>query len=460
MGGIDALRGFLYQGFASVLEALTDKSSWDKIYIEYPTSNDKVDIALEEKNHIIKCIQVKSSVNLFKRKEIINWITELINDKESPEYELFLIGQCDNSANIFIKSIKKYYDKALDFEAEKSLKDFDIPLDDKLIKFTILPFKIEVLEKIVRDSLHQYISNKGYMMTFEQISSIVPKTFYDNMVSSTDIKGMDREEFDKELEKLILLLANNYSTKRESVFIKSYSVDANYLAKEGEKCLSLVDKFDKRKLKDKYSWKEDIYDSLKEFLINNTNTETAYKLYLDTHTSIAFSAGRILNSKSGINIFPLQKTADRGIVLWDVKFKRETEYSNWKFTYEQLQENQFDVALILNVSRNIEGDVIRFIEDENLPIGRIISCITSEAGATNISIKNGTHAVLLANDIYSAIATRSLEERRATLHIFASAPNAFMFFLGQNSHGFGKCTLYEYDFEQKESCTYSQSISF
>lgn len=49
MGGKEASRGFLYQGFASVLEALTDKGNWDKIYVELPTSNDKVDIALSSK---------------------------------------------------------------------------------------------------------------------------------------------------------------------------------------------------------------------------------------------------------------------------------------------------------------------------------------------------------------------------------------------------------------------------
>ncbi|MDE7423668.1 MAG: SAVED domain-containing protein, partial [Lachnospiraceae bacterium] len=125
-----------------------------------------------------------------------------------------------------------------------------------------------------------------------------------------------------------------------------------------------------------------------------------------------------------------------------------------------LQADQFDSALILNVTRNINSDVIRFIRENNLPIGRIINCIPNEAGATNISIKNGTHAAILANNVYNAIAMRSTVERRATLHIFASAPNAFMFFLGQNSVGFGKCILYEYDYDQMNSCTYSQSISF
>ena len=46
MGGQEGSRGFLYQGIASVLEALNDKR-WDKIYIEFNSKDDKVDIALE-----------------------------------------------------------------------------------------------------------------------------------------------------------------------------------------------------------------------------------------------------------------------------------------------------------------------------------------------------------------------------------------------------------------------------
>ena len=70
MGGKEACRGFLYQGFASVVKALTDESEWDKIYVEFPTTNDKVDIALESNNKIIKCIQVKSTVNNFSKSNI------------------------------------------------------------------------------------------------------------------------------------------------------------------------------------------------------------------------------------------------------------------------------------------------------------------------------------------------------------------------------------------------------
>lgn len=143
-----------------------------------------------------------------------------------------------------------------------------------------------------------------------------------------------------------------------------------------------------------------------------------------------------------------------------MKQSTERKYANWDISHEKFNENQYDSALVLNVTRNIYDDVVKFIKENNLSIGRIINCTLSDVGATNFSIEDGTHADALANSVYRAIAKRSTVERQATLHIFAAAPNAFMFFLGQNSVGFGKCILYEYDFEQMYSCTYSRSISF
>lgn len=461
MGGKEASRGFLYQGFASVLEALTDRSNWDKIYVEFPTSNDKVDIALEQQNHIFKSIQVKSTINAFSKLDIETWICDLVNDIGSPEYELFLIGQCDKSANTFIKSIEKFYDKIFDNEAQISLKGFNTDmLDKKRIRFLILPFDKEVLEKIVRDSLHQYISFCNQMMTFEQIRFVASATIYDQMISSTHGKGIDRKQFDEELKRRILLVADKYSPKRISIGIKSFTRGAEKLEEETESCLSFIDKFDGRNIKDEYDWNKDIYKSLEEFLLTNTGKKEAYQIFLDTHGSLAFATGRILDSKSGINIFPMQKSATNGTVLWDVKLSFQGNYSNWEISHEQFNENQYDSALILNVTRDIYDKVVEFIKEENLSIGRIINCTPNQVGATNFSIEDGTHATFLANSIYNAIARRSIVERRATLHIFASAPNAFMFFLGQNSLGFGKCVLYEYDFEQRKSCSYSPSIDF
>lgn len=460
MGGKEASRGFLYQGFASVLEALTDKNKWDKIYIEFPTSNDKVDIALGAANKVIKSIQVKSTINTFSKSDIMVWLRDLIADIDAPEYELCLIGQCEKSAITFKNSIEKFYNNTLDNTAVKSLDGFSTDLlRNKRINFVILPFEIEVLEKIVRDSLHKYISYSNQMLSFDQISFIASATVNDQMISSTHGDGIDRKKFDEELEKRIFLIADKYSPKRISIAVTSFPRGAVHL-EDKTMCLSLVDKFDGRNLKSGYDWNNDIYPMLRDFLISNTKNEHAYQVFLDTHASLAFAAGYVLDSKSGINVFPIQKTAMNGTKLWDVKLSSKKSYSNWSISHEELEENQFDTALILNVTRPIYKDVIEYIKENNLSIGRIINCTPNEGGATNFSIENGNHAATLANSIYSAIAQRSTVERRATLHIFAAAPNAFMFFLGQISRGFGKCVLYEYDFEQRDSCSYSESISF
>lgn len=460
VGGKEASRGFLYQGFASVLEALTDKNNWDKIYIEFPTSNDKVDIALCAADKVVKSIQVKSTINTFSKSNIMSWLCDLIADIDTPEYELCLIGQCEKSAITFINSIEKFYSNTLDNMAVKSLNNFNTDLlKNKKINFVILPFEIEVLEKIVRDSLHKYISYSHQMISFDQISFIASATVNDQMIASTHGKGIDRKEFDEELEKRIFLIADKYSPKRISIAVTSFPRCAVHL-EDKTMCLSLLDKFDGRNLKNGYDWNNDIYPKLREFLISNTNSKYAYQVILDAHASIAFAVGHILDSKSGINVFPIQKTAMNGTKLWDVKLSSKKSYSNWSISHEEFEKNQFDTALILNVTHPIYNDVIEYIKENNLSIGRIINCTPNEVSATNFSIENGNHAATLANSIYRAIAQRSTVERRATLHIFAAAPNAFMFFLGQISRGFGKCILYEYDFDQRDSCSYSKSISF
>ena len=460
MGGKDASRGFLYQAFASVLEALCQKN-WDKIYIEFDSEKDKVDIALEKENKVFKSIQVKSTINTFTKNSVSKWIQDLINDDVgSTEFELFLIGQCDDTANTFINSIMKFQSNKLDKKSQSSLKGFDTKIIKGMkIDFKMLPFDVGILEQIVRDSLNKYISSKNQTVTFDQISFIASATVNDQMISSTHGKGIDRKTFDENLEKRIFMIADKYSPKRISISIKSFNRGAVDIEDE-TMCLSLLDKFNNRKLKDEYNWNNDIYEVMKKFLLTNTNNNDAYQIYLDTHVSLAFAAGRVLDSKSGINVIPIQKSATNGIELWDVKLSSKRNYSNWDISYEIFDENQADSVLILNVTHNIYDDVVRYIKENNLPIRRIIICTPDKGEFTNFSIEDGNHAAILANSVYNAIVERSIEERRATLHIFASAPNAFMFFLGQSSRGFGKCVLYEYDFEQRGSCSYSKSISF
>ena len=79
MGGQEGSRGYLYQGIATVLESLTE-SNWDKIFIEFPTPNDKVDIALSKDDKVIAVIQVKSTENSFSPGEVKQWVKDLYDE--------------------------------------------------------------------------------------------------------------------------------------------------------------------------------------------------------------------------------------------------------------------------------------------------------------------------------------------------------------------------------------------
>ena len=460
MGGKEAMRGFLCQAFASVLEALCD-SSWDKIYVEYISKEDKVDIALESKSIILKSIQVKSTASSFSKNDVRNWLEALLKDDVgAKEIELFLLGQCTKDTLDFINSIEKLQNGEIDDKVNRCLANFDRKLiSGKFISFKLYPHTILMLEKIARDSLHQYIWKKGIQsISYEAICFIASASVYDQFVSATSGAGMSRNRFEELLQKRIFLCVEN-APQRRSIGIKSFTLHSDYLEAENYDILSLVDKFEKRNLKDGYDWNKDILTEVCDFLKVKTHLKEKYQIFLETHSSIAFATGKILGSKSGVDIYPFQKTADNGLVLWD-QHSFNTEYSNWEFEITTIDPRKTDVALALGVSRDIESAVKEYISDANLPIGRLVNCRLQGEAATNYSVRNGDHAAFLSNTIYDVLKCRTLQERRGIMHIFSAAPNALMFYIGKNSSGFGKHILYEYDFEQRNTCTYSPSISF
>lgn len=460
MGGKEASRGFLCQTFVAVLETLCS-DNWDKIVAEYASNDDKVDIALECDGKVFKSIQVKSSINLFSSKNIKRWITQLIKDNVgATEFEVFLIGACDGQANTFINSVEKFQEGKPDKVSKEALAGFDTDLiKGKKVLIKCLSLNIPYLESIVRDSLNKYLYHKNIQnISYEAINIIAAASGYEQFVSSTNGQGIARKDFEEKIKKQIDLFVKKTPSRR-SIGIKSFTLYSNYLEAENYDVLSFLDKFDNRVLKKEYDWNKDIYSELCNFFQAKTHMREKYQIFLETHSSIAFAAGKILGSKSGIDIYPYQKTADKGLVLWD-QHNFSVEYSNWEYEITIIDSRKTDIALVLGVSRDIEFAVKEYICESDLPIGKIINCRLNGESATNYSVRNGDHAAYLANKLYDVLSNRTSQERRGTMHIFSSAPNGLMFYIGKNSLGFGKHILYEYDFEQRDTCSYSPSISF
>ena len=169
MRGQEGSWGYIYQGISAIFSSFIE-NDWSNISVEYKTKNDKVDIALlSDDESVMRAMQVKSSVNSFSKSMIKGWITELMEDVAANSYELILIGNCDNSANLFIKSVAKYNElKSLvemDKETAGALGEFiSILLEKENVQIYVLPFDEQNLMGIVRDSLNRYISNKGYII--------------------------------------------------------------------------------------------------------------------------------------------------------------------------------------------------------------------------------------------------------------------------------------------------------
>jgi hypothetical protein len=115
-----------------------------------------------------------------------------------------------------------------------------------------------------------------------------------------------------------------------------------------------------------------------------------------------------------------------------------------------------DVAFALGVTRPVLDDVQLYIKKSRLSLHRILPVTLAPAPAP-LGVRDGLHALQLAEVIAAKMRTRTIQERQGVLHLFASAPNALLFFLGQLSHGLGPIQLYEHDFEGGPGA-YSPSI--
>ena len=221
MGGQEGSRGYIYQGISAIFSSFIE-NDWSNISVEYKTKNDKVDIALlAEDERVMKTIQVKSSVNSFSKSMIKGWITELMEDVTADSYQLILIGNCDNSANLFVKSVAKYNEltqlEEMDKETADVLGDFISILEKGNVQICVLPFDEQNLIGIVRDSLNRYISHKGYVIDYLGLEELSYALLSLQMLLGTRGGIQKRCDYEKKIEEW-LLLSSNGGMKKKGVF--------------------------------------------------------------------------------------------------------------------------------------------------------------------------------------------------------------------------------------------------
>jgi hypothetical protein len=243
--------------------------------------------------------------------------------------------------------------------------------------------------------------------------------------------------------------------------IKSFSRWAEHLEDETDATLDLVRYFDGRKPCSPDIWHTTIVGTVQSFLSRELKDRNRRcHLHLQCHASIALAAGYCLDPKSGFDVAPVQSTRS-GRYIWRPDRAADcSALACWRFSEVVLNSKGTDVALAICVTHDIGKDVECYAR-QSLPSVRRLIVANLSCGPGPMSVKDGTHARHLTDQIGVYLrSARTHEERHMSLHLFSAAPNAMLFFFGQQLRSFGRVVYYEHDFECGSPSAYEASIRF
>ena len=240
--------------------------------------------------------------------------------------------------------------------------------------------------------------------------------------------------------------------------VKSFEHAFDRLEDRCDGVLDLVPVFNERYIRNDSDWEDKLYPKLKAFLESSAKTQPRLRLALDTHTTLAFAAGSVLNIKSGRHIELEQRTLGQHVWAAD-DMPLDADWPTLNESVEDLDADQVDLAVALGITHDMLDDVRRYIEARLHSIGRLLS-LQPTTGPSAQVVACGRHAFNLAQATKDAVRRTKLHTTQPGMtHIFLAAPNSLTFFLGQQQPVLGRVRLYEYDFEGGRGGSYKASLT-
>lgn len=242
--------------------------------------------------------------------------------------------------------------------------------------------------------------------------------------------------------------------------IRSIAGWSQGMRKRSKHSLVLLEHFDGRRTKSPETWNQVIAPKLQCFIRNHLRQGHHHVLELPVHSSIAFTLGNLIEAKSGLAI-SLRQHSVGAVTYWrsDEADPERGQTVTWEsLGVEPLVGGSADLAVSIALSQPTREVVERFASGASVTAGSLLHA-SLPGGPSQQAVCDGAHAWDLAQSMSRAITSwRGEHGSTPTIHILAAAPNAFMFFLGQLSRGFGRVQLYEYLFGETEVGTYFPSI--
>ena len=229
---------------------------------------------------------------------------------------------------------------------------------------------------------------------------------------------------------------------------------ADIVGAKPDNTLMLTGSFRQRYLRDELDWQHDIRPQVESFLRAKVVQSPKLRLIIDAHASVAFIAGSALDVKSGVSVELVQKGFRGGSALWRADDGSENGVPAFHITEHAVGDGP-EIAVAISVARSTVAATRAYCLASLPNVGRLIEFAL---GPSQSGVLGGGHAAALAESVADRLRLVKGSEVDIIAHIFAAAPNALLFYLGQQHQAIAPCVVYEYDFDRRGDKTYHPSM--
>ena len=225
--------------------------------------------------------------------------------------------------------------------------------------------------------------------------------------------------------------------------------------------LDLIPHFDDRFIRDPVDWGQALLPKLKHFIGQAVNKTPGHRirLALETHATLAFAAGSVLNTKVR-RVVELEQNSP-GPTVWSPDDQpANPAWPGWDFQTCRLRGAGTDIIVAVGLTRPVEPKVRAFATTK-LPQAVTLLAATPTGAPGQQSVACGAHAAQLAESLANRIQALRDAAQGPTphIHLFIAAPNAFTFYLGRQVEVMKPLTLYEFDFQSQRDDSYEPALS-
>ncbi len=249
------------------------------------------------------------------------------------------------------------------------------------------------------------------------------------------------------------------SQKYGTIGVRSYLRFAERLEEETEEFICAAEHFDARNPRDALSWCRAAQKIITFFRDPDRRSRLRLKehaILLECHGSLAVLSGYELSRNSGCLSYPMQKP---GRELWKpeapINMKGLATWSQKVFIRDK---DGPDIAVAVSVTHDIAQDVEDYLNQRATDSMHLLLDMRPTTGIGPASVQGPGHAMKLAAEFVESI-RKARPKPTAAVHLFVSAPNSLLFFVGQFREALGRIVLYEYDFGYDRHGTYESSIT-